>query len=142
MRMDKRFEVGCDRDRAVEIVGEEDTLLSLFPESRTEIVERRGDRVTARTHYTALGREGTATFHFDYLMDGNVRFEKVCDGNVWRELRGELELDESGAGCVVTVRLEGRTKALVPEFTIRGPMSDQLEEMAEALRRRLEAAGG
>lgn len=138
MKMDKRFDVTCDRDRAVEIAGEEATLLSLFPDGRTEILERGGDRVTARTHYAALGREGTATFHFDYLMDGNVRFEKVCDGNVWRELRGELEFEERGDGCVVTLRLEGRTKPLVPEFTIRGPMKEQIEQMAEALRRRIE----
>jgi len=138
MKMEKRFEVDCDRDRAVELAGEEETLLSLFPDGRTEIVDRRGDRVTARTHYTALGREGTATFHFDYLMDGNVRFEKVCDGNVWRELRGELEFDERGDGCVVTLRLEGSTKSLVPEFTIRGPMKEQIEQMADALRRRIE----
>jgi len=138
MKMDKRFELGCDRDHAVEIVGQEDTLLSLFPDGDSEIVERRGDRVTARTHYTALGREGTATFHFDYLMDGNVRFEKVCDGNVWRELRGALDFEEHGDRCVVTLKLEGSTKSLVPEFTIRGPMKEQIEQMAEALRRRLE----
>jgi len=138
MKMDKRFELGCDRDHAVEIVGQEDTLLSLFPDGDSEIVERRGDRVTARTHYSALGREGTATFHFDYLMDGNVRFEKVCDGNVWRELRGELDFEERGDGCTVTLKLEGSTKSLVPEFAIRGPMKEQIEQMAEALRRRLE----
>lgn len=139
MRMDKRFEARCDRDHAVEVVSSEETLISLFPDAETEIVERRGDRVTARTHYTALGRSGTATFHFDYLMDGNVRFEKVCDGNVWRELRGELDFEDAGDGCVVSLTLEGRTKGLVPEFTIRGPMKEQLEQMAEALRRRLES---
>jgi hypothetical protein len=139
MKLDKTFEVACDRDRAVEIAGEEETLLALLPDGRTEIVDRRGDRVTARAHYTALGRAGTATFHFDYLMDGNVRFEKVCDGNVWRELRGELEFEESGDGCVVRLRLEGRTKPLVPEFTIRVPMKEQIEQMAEALRRRIES---
>ena len=141
MRMDKCFEVGRDRDHAVSVVGREETLARLFPESRTEIVGRKGDRVTARTHYAALGREGVATFHFDYLMDGNVRFEKVCDGNVWKELRGELifdEPDDGGAGCTVTIEMEGRTKGLVPEFTIRGPMKEQLEQMAEALRREIE----
>jgi hypothetical protein len=40
----------------------------------------------------------------------------------------------------VRIQLEGRTKALVPEFTIRGPMQDQLEQMAKALRRRLSAS--
>jgi len=138
MKMDQQFEVSCDRDRAVELVARQETLVSLFPDSPTEIVGRAGDRVTARTHYAALGREGIATFHFDYLIDGSVRFEKVCDGNVWKELRGELSFDEADAGCLVTLEMEGRTKGLVPEFTIRGPMKEQIEKMAEALRRKLE----
>ena len=36
--------------------------------------------------------------------------------------------------------MDGRTKALVPEFTIRGAMQEQIEQMATALRRRLEQA--
>lgn len=143
MRMDKRFEVRRDRDHAVAVVAREETLTRLFPESRTEIVERKGDRVTARTHYTALGRAGVATFHFDYLMDGNVRFQKVCDGNVWKELRGEVifdEPDDGSSGCNVTIEMEGRTKGLVPELAIRGPMKEQLEQMASALRREIEAS--
>jgi len=141
MKMDKRFEMSCSRDHAVEVIAREDTLTSLFPDARTEILARKGDRVTARTHYTALGREGVATFHFDYLMDGNVRFQKVCDGNVWKELRGELvfdEPDDGSSGCVVTIEMEGRTKGLVPEFTIRGPMKEQIEQMADALRCKIE----
>jgi len=136
--MDKQFQASCDRDRAVEIVAGEETLVSLFPDARTEIVAREGDRVTARTHYTALGQKGTATFHFDYRMDGSVRFEKVCDGNVWKELRGELDFEECESGCLVTLEMEGRTKGLVPEFAIRGPMKEQIERMADALRRKLE----
>lgn len=138
MRMDKSFEVGRDRDHAVEVASREETLVALFPEARTEIVAREGDRVTARIHYSALGREGVATFHFHYLMDGSIRFEKVCDGNVWKELSGELEFDGSGGRCTVTLEMEGRTKGLVPEFTIRAPMKEQLEQMANALRTRIE----
>jgi len=141
LRMDKSFGTDRSRDHAVEVAGRQETLVSLFPDARTEIVARKGDRVTARTHYTALGREGTATFHFDYLMDGTIRFEKVCDGNVWKELRGEVSFDDAepaGAGCRVTIEMEGRTKGFVPEFTIRGPMKEQIEQMAESLRRRIE----
>jgi len=138
MKTDKEFQVRCDRDHAVAVVAREDTLVSLFPDAETEIIGRSGDRVTARTHYKALGREGAATFHFDYRMDGSVHFEKVCDGNVWKELRGELDFEDTGGGCRVTLELEGRTKGLVPEFTIRGPMKEQLDQMAEALRRKLE----
>ena len=112
--------------------------MDLFPDTRTEIVESSSDRKTARSHYTALGREGTATFHFDFLMDGNVRFEKVCVGNVWRELHGELCFEERGEDTRVRITMDGRTKPLVPEFTIKGPMKDQLEGMARALRSVLE----
>jgi hypothetical protein len=33
--------------------------------------------------------------------------------------------------------MDGRTKALVPEFTIKGAMRDQLEQMAGSLRQQL-----
>jgi hypothetical protein len=142
MRLEKQFDVRCDRDTAVELLSRDDTLVSLFPDSETEIVASKGDRKTTRTRYRALGREGTATFHFDYLMDGNVRFEKVCDGKVWRELRGELSFEERGDRTRVRITMEGRTKSLVPEFTIKGPMQEQLDGMAGALRERLEQARG
>jgi carbon monoxide dehydrogenase subunit G len=138
MKIEKSFEVGCDRDRAVERVADESTLMSLLPD--TEVVGRKGDRITLESHYKALGREGTATFHFDFLLDGNVRFEKVCDGNVWRDLHGEVTFDECGPGTRIEIRMEGRTKPLVPEFTIKGPMKDQIEAMARALRDALEHA--
>jgi len=40
----------------------------------------------------------------------------------------------------VVLSLEGSTKALVPEFTIKSPMEDQISEMAEALEARLSGA--
>lgn len=136
--MEKEFEVARSRDQAVEAVADDETLARLFPGAETEIVEREGDRRTTRTRYRALGREGVATFHFDTLLDGNVRFEKVCDGRVWRELRGEVSFEESGERTRVRIWMEGRTKPLVPEFTIRGPMQEQIEQMAQALRSRIE----
>ncbi len=139
MRLEKRFRVRCARDEVVEVVARDDTLVELFPESETEIVEHKGDRKTTRTRYRALGREGVATFHFDFLMDGNVRFEKVCDGNVWKQLRGQLSFEEQGEHTRVSIEMDGATKRFVPEFTIRGPMQDQLDGMAEALRVRLES---
>ena len=139
MKMERSFTAECSFDQALEILGNEETLLTLFP-GRTEIVGRSADRVTTRTHYTALGREGTATFHIDYLMDGGLRFEKVCDGNVWKSLEGGVEIEDEGATCRIALRLEGKTKALVPEFTIKGPMEDQIGEMADALRARLGGA--
>ena len=117
--MEKNFDVNLPRDDAVEIVTRDETLLSLFPEGETELVAREGDRRTLRTRYRALGREGTATFHFTFLLDGNVRFEKVCDGKVWKQLRGELSLEERGSRTRVRIELEGSTKAFIPEFTIK-----------------------
>ena len=141
MRLEKSFDVRCSREAATDLIGRDETLIHLFPDAQTEILESRGDRKTVCSHYRALGREGTATFHFDFLLDGDVRFEKVCDGNVWRELRGRLSFEERGPGTRVRIEMEGRTKSLVPEFTIKGPMKEQLESMARALRARLEDAG-
>ena len=138
VRLEKTFVVRAARDAAAEVVASDETLLGLFPEAKTEIVASRGERRTVRSHYRALGREGVATFHFDVQLDGNVRFEKVCDGNVWRRLSGDVTLEERGGGTRVRIAMEGATKAFVPEFTIKGPMGDQLEAMAKALRERLE----
>jgi hypothetical protein len=139
MRVEKEFDVRCSRDDAVEIASAEETLLGLFPDAETEVVSSTPERRTTRTHYRALGREGVATFHFEYLLDGNLRFEKVCDGRVWRELRGEVSFEEKGAERTrIRIEMEGRTKPLVPEFTIRGPMHEQVEQMAAALRKRIE----
>ena len=139
--MEKTLDVSRSRDRAVEVLDQDETLTGLFPDTETRIVKKEGDRKTLVSHYTALGREGDATFHFDFLMDGSVRFEKVCDGNVWRELRGEMSFQERGADRTrVCIEMEGRTKRLVPEFTIKGPMQEQLEQMARALKTRIELA--
>jgi len=139
--MEKEFVVTRPRPRAVAAAREDETLVHLFPDTRTEIVESRGSRKTTRSHYTALGREGVATFHFTFEDDGSIVFEKVCDGNVWRKLEGVVRFDEGGNGTRVRIEMEGRTKTLVPEFTIKGPMQDQLAQMAEALKRRIESAG-
>jgi hypothetical protein len=137
--MEKEFEVARPRAEAAALLADDAVLCDLFPDTQTEIVERKGTRRTVASHYTALGREGVATFHFDFEPSGDVRFEKVCDGRIWRELRGVVKLTERKDKTRVRIELDGRTKALVPEFTIRGPMQDQLEQMAKALKRRLGA---
>lgn len=137
MDQSKTFSVSRTRDEVVEVLASPDTLTGLLP-GDTEIVERKGDRCTTRTRYSALGREGEATFHWNYLLDGDVRFEKVCDGNVWRALTGVVAVEEVGAGSRVTIEMKGRTRPLVPEFAIKGQLESQLEEMVSALRDRLE----
>lgn len=140
MRLQKQFDVDRSRDAAVECVVQDATLLELFPDAQSEIVASQGDRRTVRSQYRALGREGSATFHFDFLLDGGVRFEKVCDGKVWRRLVGLVSFEERGARTRVRIELDGQTKPLVPEFTIKGAMRDQLAQMARALRQRIESA--
>ena len=139
MRLQEQFEVRGSRETAIRVVEQDETLEGLFPDTVTEIVDKTRDRKTAVSHYRALGREGDATFHFTFLVDGNVRFEKVCDGNVWRQLSGEMTFEEvDDAHTRVCIEMDGRTKALVPEFTIRGPMQDQIRQMADALKRLIE----
>ena len=142
MRLEKEFDVARPRAEAAKLLADDAVLGDLFPDTQTEIVARKGTRKTIESHYTALGREGVATFHFDFGEGGDVRFEKVCDGRIWRELAGTVTLVEGKKDkdkTRVRIELEGRTKALVPEFTIRGPMQDQLDQMAKVLRKRLGA---
>ncbi len=140
MRLEKSFEVDRPPDFASRIAARDETLLSLFANAKTTIVEREGNRRTTKTHYHALGRDGVATFHFHTLPDGRISFEKVCDGNVWQELSGTVSFAKRGSGTQVTLKMVGRTKSLVPEFAIRSPMRDQIEQMASSLRACIESA--
>ncbi len=135
MNLTREFEVSRSRDEVVDQLCRDETLLELLTQGETEIVERDGDRRTTRTSY--LGRQ--LTFHFAFLMDGDVRFEKVCDGNVWRELIGAVSFHKHGEGTLVTLKLKGRTKTLVPELAIRGEMRKQIDQMASALQACIEA---
>ena len=109
MRLERQFRVGQPREKVLQVVVEDDTLTGLFPDTDTRVVERSGDRKTTVSRYRALGREGEATFHFTFLVDGNLRFEKVCDGNVWRSLRGTMTFEERGKGTSICIELEGKT---------------------------------
>ncbi len=139
MRLERRFQVKQPREKVIALIEQDETLTGLFPDTDTRVVDRSGDRRTTVSRYRALGRDGEATFHFTFLVDGNVRFEKVCDGNIWRRLRGTLTFEERGKGTRISVELDGKTKTLVPEFTIKGPMEEQIDQMVTALKRRMKA---
>lgn len=140
MDLSERFEVARPRDEVVELLCCDEALLGLMSQGETELVDSQGDRRTTRTRYTALGREGVATFHFTFRMDGSISFEKVCDGKVWKKLEGSVQIEEiDDQSCEVEIRLSGKTKALVPEFTIRGPMEEQIQDMASAIEERVGA---
>jgi hypothetical protein len=138
MKLEKHFDVRGAREAVVAAVANEATLLQLFPDTKTEIVSREDGRTTLRSHYRAFGQDGTATFHFRFEPGGELRFEKVCDGRVWRQLEGSVSFEGRGPRTRVHIQMEGRTRPLVPELAIRGPLRDQIEKMAGALRERLE----
>jgi carbon monoxide dehydrogenase subunit G len=141
MKLEKLFDVRCPREAAVAALANEEALVGLFPDTKTEVVTREGGRTTLRSHYRVLGQDGTATFHFRFEPDGRVRFEKVCDGRIWRQLEGSVSFEGRGARTRVRIQMEGRTRPLVPELAIRGALRDQIERMADALRERLEGLG-
>jgi carbon monoxide dehydrogenase subunit G len=138
VKLESEFTVERHRDEVVGIFDDDATFEAIMPDTR--IVKREGDVRHTVTPYAAMGQSGEARFVFTTLVDGNLRFEKICDGNVWRALEGEVTLDEDGPFTRVALRMEGRTRALVPELAIRGPLREQLEQMADSLRRRLESA--
>lgn len=137
MHLEKDFVVDRDPDAARRLCSDDAALIDLFPETRTEIIESKGTRRTLRSHYEALGQPGSATFHFDFVPGDDIHFEKVCDGRIWRELVGRVSFEAKGKGVRVKLSMDGRTKPLVPEFTIKGTMQEQLDQMAKALKRRL-----
>jgi len=142
VRLEKHFEVPQALATAARVLALDETLVEMFPDTETRIVAKQGSRKTTVSRYRVLGREGEATFHFSFEADGNVCFEKVCDGNVWDRLEGSVILEPTPAGGTrVTLAMEGSTRGLVPEFTIKGTMKEQLAQMAEGLRARIEASG-
>lgn len=140
MRLTKEFEVARPRAEAAAVLADETTITSLFSGAQTEIVKRAAGKLTTHSKFRALGRDSDATFHFTYASDGNVRFEKVCDGNVWKKLEGKITFEARGAKTRVRFEMEGATKGFLPEFTIKLPLEQQLEDMARALRGRIEKA--
>jgi carbon monoxide dehydrogenase subunit G len=140
MRLTRDFEVARARADAAAVLADERTIVGLFDGAKTEVVTREGNKLTTHSKFRALGRDSDATFHFTFGADGNVRFEKVCDGKVWKRLEGRITLDDRGSRTRVRFEMEGATKGFVPEFTIKLPLEQQLDSMARALRAKIEKA--
>ncbi len=137
MTFEKEFVVGRPREEVVADLNDDRTFAAFFPDTR---LTRKSECVReTSTPFRALGQSRDIRFVFETLPNGNVRFEKICDGNVWRSLEGEVKLEGRPQGRTrVVLRMDGRTRTFVPEMTIRGPMRDQIEQMTSALRARLE----
>lgn len=139
MKFENEFVVRRPKAALSGLLESDATVTSLFPD--TEIVSNKGGVRETRTRVSALGAESIVRFLFKKRDDGGLGFEKICDGKVWRSLEGRIELLPVNAETTrVRIAMEGSTRALVPEFTIRAPMKDQLQQMTRALREKLEQA--
>ena len=139
MKLREEFVVRRARNEIAARFESDEILEKLMPRTK---VERRGDGVReTHTPYSALGQAGEVRFLFQSLPDGGLRFEKICDGNVWRALDGSIRLDPVDEhSTLVRLSMEGQTRAFVPELTIRAPMRQQIQQMARALRSELETS--
>ncbi len=132
MKLEHAFVVRGRLEDLVALLDDDETFAALFPNT-TVVTTGEHVRETC-TPYRALGQEREIRFIFETLGRASVRFAKICDGNVWRSLEGEISLAEKDAETTrVSLRMNGATRAFVPELTIRGPMRDQIARMARAL---------
>jgi hypothetical protein len=138
MRFEKEFMVARSKKEIEGELRDDHTIAALFPD--TTIRHRAdGSRETV-TKYGALGSSRDIRFVFTPIDQGGLRFSKICDGNVWRSLEGQIGLEAIDERMTrVVLELEGRTRAFVPEIAIRLPMREQIEQMAKSLRSALES---
>ena len=137
MKLEQTFEVARARAEVAAALDDDDAIASLFPDT---VVESKGGGVRETRTPAPVGSRAVR-FVFTTRPNGNLDFEKICDGNIWRSLEGEISLvEEASDRTRIALLMTGRTRALVPELTIRGPLRAQLEQMARALRERLERA--
>jgi carbon monoxide dehydrogenase subunit G len=137
VKFENEFVVRRGKADIAAVLASDETVTQLFP--NTEIVSNKGGARETKTRVSALGAESIVRFVFKTAADGGLTFSKICDGKVWRALEGAIRLTSvNDATTRVQLEMEGSTRALVPEFTIRAPMKDQLQQMTRALRERLE----
>ena len=137
MKFENEFVVRRPLAACANLLESDAAITSLFPD--TQIVSNAGGVRETRTRVTALGTETIVRFKFKTRPDGGMRFEKICDGKIWRSLEGNISLARvNDTTTRVVIALDGSTRALVPEFTIKGPMKEQLQQMTRALRARMD----
>lgn len=139
MKFENEFVVRRPLASCASVLESDATITSLFPD--TEIVSNAAGVRETRTRVSALGAETIVRFKFKSRPDGGMRFEKICDGKIWRALEGNISLAAVNPETTrVVIAMDGSTRALVPEFTIKAPMKDQMQQMTRALRGRMEQA--
>lgn len=136
MKLEREFPVERGRDEIVDALRDDAVLAHLLPDTRIE-PGKDGSRETF-TRYNALGQHRELHMIFHTEESGDLRFEKVCNGNIWRSLDGRIELESLEARVTnIRIAMEGRTKPLVPELTIRGTLESQLDQMVDSLQKSL-----
>jgi carbon monoxide dehydrogenase subunit G len=139
VHLEREFTVARPREEVARALDSDEAIAALFPDTR--VTNRGGGVRETLTRVSLAGSERELRFVFQTGADGSIRFSKVCDGRIWRSLEGEIRFeDEGGARTRVRLSMDGRTRALVPELAISGPMRGQLDEMVLALRKRIDAA--
>jgi hypothetical protein len=137
MKLENEFIVRRAQPEIASVLASDATVQSLFPD--TEIVSNKNGERETKTRVSALGAESIVRFIFRTASDGGLRFEKICDGKVWKSLVGQIRLlPVNDATTRIQITMEGSTRGLIPEFTIRGPIKEQLDQMSRALRAKLE----
>ncbi|MCE2391890.1 MAG: hypothetical protein J4G09_10475 [Proteobacteria bacterium] len=141
MHLEREFSVPAPRDAVARALDRDSTFEGLFPDTR---VSNRGGGVRETVTRVALaGSSRDLRFVFEVDPLGNVHFRKICDGRIWRSLDGEIRLDALGDSSTrVTVCMDGKSRALVPERALSGPLRSQLDEMVESLRKRVASPEG
>ena len=124
------------------MVAQDETLLGLFPETKTEIVAREGERDDRARTTPRSGARAWPPSTSPSSRAATSASRRSATAASGASCGHASRFDGAARRTRVRIEMEGRTKALVPEFTIRGPMQDQLDQMASALRERLEAKPG
>jgi carbon monoxide dehydrogenase subunit G len=139
MRLEEEFVVRKPRPEVAAILDRDETVRAMFPDA--EVIALADGTREARACFSGLGAPRDVRVQLRTDPSGDLRFDKVCDGNVWRSLSGEVRLLAVNERTTrVVVSMEGRTHALVPELTVRAPAREQLGQLARALRSCLQAA--
>jgi hypothetical protein len=137
MKLENDFVVRRGQADVAALLASDAMISSLLPD--TEIVSSRNGERETRTRVSAMGAEWIVRFIFKNVADGGLRFEKIADGRIWKSLVGNIRLSRvNDATTRIQITMEGATKGFIPEFTIKGPIQSQLDQMSRALRAKLE----
>jgi carbon monoxide dehydrogenase subunit G len=138
MHLEREFSIGRPLAEVARALDSDETIAALIPNTR--VTGTGAGRRETLTQVSVGGVQRELRFVFENRPDGSVRFSKICDGRIWRSLEGEIRFEAQGESRTrVRLSMDGRTRALVPELAISGPMRSQLDEMVEALRKRVDA---